>query len=318
MSITKKCLVISQRRYSGWVLDALWKESSQALNFKPKSLYLTRNDIFNYWLSLRFLFSGYRWNRVLAIHGSSLNFLSNIGLLQRIQHLNVILTHINSKEELLSLVNFYKEYPYLRFLTMNGSVASSLHQEGIGKGSLDIVYGAVDRSIYFPANKNILGDYVLIGGECKPRKSPGKIAEVIRRNSDIHFTFEHSSWLKEMRNVSPLVGNFNVWNTQKLSRGDLYRNASALLTLSALEGGPIPVLQALASGTPVLSSDVGFVREVVTDGFGRVINLDLTIREISVLLKEVASMKKIVSTQDGLEGKFSWQELGQKLFTFAD
>lgn len=98
----------------------------------------------------------------------------------------------------------------------------------------------------------------------------------------------------------------------------MYRNASALCNLSFLEGGPIPVLQALASGTPILSSDVGFVREVLTEGFGRVINLDLTIQEISGLLREVASTKSLVSTKDGLEGEFSWEDSGINLFTFAD
>ena len=76
-------------------------------------------------------------------------------------------------------------------------------------------------------------------------------------------------------------------------------------------------MQALASGTPILSSDVGFVREVVKDGFGRLIDLDLSIQQISEHLSEVAFTKESVSTLDGLEGKYSWEELGQKLFTFT-
>lgn len=201
---------------------------------------------------------------------------------------------------------------------MNKSTKSTLINLGIPKGDIFVVYGAVERRVFYPSKSPILGGYILIAGDCKLRKNPDKIRDLVRNNPDLKFVFESHAWKKVFPSTEKLDLNISFQDSGTLNRGDLYRNASALCNLSFLEGGPIPVLQALASGTPILSSDVGFVREVLTEGFGRVINLDLTIQEISGLLREVASTKSLVSTKDGLEGEFSWEDSGINLFTFAD
>lgn len=47
--------------------------------------------------------------------------------------------------------------------------------------------------------------------------------------------------------------------------GDLYRSASAVLFLSEAEGFGLPVAEAIASGTPVVASDLAVMREVGGD-----------------------------------------------------
>jgi glycosyltransferase involved in cell wall biosynthesis len=60
-----------------------------------------------------------------------------------------------------------------------------------------------------------------------------------------------------------------------------YRAADALLLTSNFEGMPICVLEALASGLPVVSTDVGEVRRVVKDGFSGEISCSFQPAEIA-------------------------------------
>jgi glycosyltransferase involved in cell wall biosynthesis len=48
--------------------------------------------------------------------------------------------------------------------------------------------------------------------------------------------------------------------------GDFYRSNHVLICTSKHEGGPLPVVEALACGRPVISTEVGIVPEVVNHG----------------------------------------------------
>lgn len=48
--------------------------------------------------------------------------------------------------------------------------------------------------------------------------------------------------------------------------GDFYRDNHVLLCASMHEGGPLPVVEALACGRPVISTKVGIIPEIIEDG----------------------------------------------------
>jgi glycosyltransferase involved in cell wall biosynthesis len=317
MRVRQDTLVFSQRRFKGWVLDAFWKESSNALGFKPQCVYLYSRQVGNMALTRSRNLKQISGNCNLSIHHSNLSYLDNIGVLERIVQHNVLITHVDSEESYRKINSYFLSSQGMRLLVMNKRTESNLVNLGIPWHNIEVVYGAVDKKVFYPSKTMIQGEYILIAGDCKPRKNPAMIRELVLNNPDLKFKFESHIWAKEFSDIIQFNNNISFWDSCSSSRGDLYRNASVLCNLSFLEGGPIPVLQALASGTPILSSDVGFVSEVLTEGFGLVINLNLTIKEISVLLREVASTKRLVSTTDGLQGNFSWENLGRKLFSFA-
>jgi glycosyltransferase involved in cell wall biosynthesis len=68
---------------------------------------------------------------------------------------------------------------------------------------------------------------------------------------------------------------------------DFYNAADALLLASNFEGMPICVLEALACGLPVVSTDVGEVKRAVTDGFSGEIVKNFLAEDIAAAIRKV-------------------------------
>jgi len=92
------------------------------------------------------------------------------------------------------------------------------------------------------------------------------------------------------------------------------RNASALLSLSINEGGPFPVLEALASGTPVVSSDTGFVREVISNTNGVLLLKNPALSEITQALIYCIDLKSQKYNRSLLEEDHTWPSFSRKLY----
>lgn len=71
-------------------------------------------------------------------------------------------------------------------------------------------------------------------------------------------------WIDELRKINGIEIKFTNSQIPWDKMPDFYREIDYLLILSDNEGGPIPLLEALAMGVPVISSDVGFAKEYTT------------------------------------------------------
>jgi colanic acid/amylovoran biosynthesis glycosyltransferase len=90
---------------------------------------------------------------------------------------------------------------------------------------------------------------------------------------------------------------------------DFYKNNSVNLfvSLSEAEGIPVSMMEAISFGIPVLSTDVGGCREIVTEQTGILIPLETEVREIAHTLSEfIASTKNSIEFRRGVR-KF-WEK----------
>ena len=92
------------------------------------------------------------------------------------------------------------------------------------------------------------------------------------------------------------------------------RMASTVLTLSLIEGGPYPVLEALASGTPVVATPTGWNKEIVNNSNGRIVSFEENIQQIGEMLRECVTLKEAVMHTDLLYGNFTWQQFAKLLY----
>lgn len=227
----------------------------------------------------------------------------------------ILLTHFDPSNvipsQLLKHLNDFE-----RILVQNTDVKNQLlnSAEIDSNNKIQVYYGAVDRSVYYPSN---IGekDFVLIVGDCKPRKNPRLVSEVISKNPDLNFVIHGKGWSND-RSIQDIMTlkNLKIIPFSLQSNPELMRSAGLLLSLSSLEGGPFPVLESLASGTPVVATKTGFCDEIITPARGQTVSLESGADDISLAIKETLEKFRNKRNVDLLNGQFTWEELAHKIF----
>jgi glycosyltransferase involved in cell wall biosynthesis len=116
------------------------------------------------------------------------------------------------------------------------------------------------------------GRYLLFVGGLQPRKDPGTAVDALARlDPGLRLVFAGPS-LRESRelvaHVRKLRLNSRVEFTGYVRKSELaalYRGASAVVLPSLYEGFGLPLLEAMASGTPVVATTAGALPEVAGD-----------------------------------------------------
>ena len=93
--------------------------------------------------------------------------------------------------------------------------------------------------------------------------------------------------------------------------GDFYRSNHALICASQHEGGPLPVVESLACGRPVITTAVGIVPEIVIDGENGIIiqRKRSNLRDaIEAMLEDKELVNRLASSiGNALDGRYAEQ-----------
>lgn len=129
-------------------------------------------------------------------------------------------------------------------------------------------YG-IDMQRFQPETVFSKSDKVCIGvvGRLYPdgRKGEDRLLEIAHKLSPSGYRFQFMGERWEQVVAELRQRGFSVEVAERCSEAEqpeIYRRMDCLLVCSRKEGGPLPVIEALASGVPVVSSDVGFVPEL--------------------------------------------------------
>jgi alpha-1,3-rhamnosyl/mannosyltransferase len=100
----------------------------------------------------------------------------------------------------------------------------------------------------------------------------------------------------------------------------LYQTAAAFLYPTLYEGFGFPLLEANSSGTPVVCSDAGSLKEIINDSAYVVdpYDVDSIAAGLSAVISNAALRDKLVSKGFANANRFSWRETAHRsLLTYC-
>jgi glycosyltransferase involved in cell wall biosynthesis len=134
---------------------------------------------------------------------------------------------------------------------------------GTSEGKIVVVPNGVDPA-FRPAAKNGRGGYALLVGAVQARKNPLAAAEAAA-SAGLPLVAvgpaKEPALARELERRGVTLKGY----VSREELAELYRGAACLLFPSRYEGFGLPVLEAMASGTPVVAADEPALREVAGD-----------------------------------------------------
>lgn len=299
--------------FTGWVLDGLIRDAAVAHNqplqwnvfARKRSDWIYPKVIISSFFPKTCELAFFAHHETFLKYGCHPAFKDSEKRLY-LTHLNENLAFTNDEIALLNCADY--------FFTQNTKFRDQLISLGMSESKFLLTPGGVDRQLYFPRDLQNDDIYVLISGYFKYRKNPDLIAEVISEMPDINFIL-HGRFKAEFP-LGFFERNHNVkWlDFDMKAQPELMRKASIFLSLSRIEGGPIGILEALASGVPVIATNTGFAREFLNQKNGLLLPNFPSTREVVDAIRKTLVRFQNKPRQDYLEGRHSLQELGKTFF----
>lgn len=136
-----------------------------------------------------------------------------------------------------------------------------------------VIPNGVDTGLFYPHNNGRKEQVVLFVGRLVPNKGPEAliraVPEVLRRHPQAQFLMVGEGPLRNrLQNLAYSSGiSRNIkFPGVRHDIPQIMRDAALFVRPSTLEGMPLTVLEAMASGLPVVATPVGGTPEIVSDG----------------------------------------------------
>lgn len=293
----------------GWIMDGIAKEAADSIPLINSRIYLPTRLIHRINPSrmvdyLRLVHS----RDILFMH-----FRSFFQFHRRVPASNsrVFITHLDA-ENLFDAKDIIILNKAKRLIFQNKSIHDYAISIGVNPKICLIGHGAVSNEIFFPSVTPPKERFILISGEYKPRKNPELLRSVVSANSEISFVLHGDGWESFFGVRVPR--NLRLISFNKSQHPSLVRDATLLLSLSRNEGGPFPVMEALASGTPVVCTNTGFANEIVSEESGIVLANTPTVHEVTRAIHAGSQLKKMNWSRSLLPAGHDWETFGRTLY----
>lgn len=224
----------------------------------------------------------------------------------------VLYTHHDSE-----LGDYNEQARYLneafRVYFMNNKAAEILRLHGLKKDKVRIVQFAIDNDCFLPRSirKN---KTIILASKFSPRKGLHLLPDLVQSMPDWNFIVLGRDWENFVASTSLReVQNFTLHEFTKESRNKYFSEAFIFLSLSEIEGGPIPLLEAMAFGLVPVCTQTGFAPDLIEDGKnGVLLPSNFSILDIKKALLKAAKLEPESSLDFN---RFTWDRLSRILLS---
>jgi teichuronic acid biosynthesis glycosyltransferase TuaC len=215
-------------------------------------------------------------------------------------------------------------------ITRSAKLATLLKEAGVEAGKLHPVYNGVDLNLFQPGDKPAArrqlglpdGPIVLFVGNFLPVKNPLLLIEAhaaLCREYPSHLVMigggpmeQQVRRVADSRGFGKYVTLAGRQNAEKIS---VYMRAANVLCMSSHnEGVPNVILEAFASGLPVVSTDVGGISEVVKEPFLGTLVEQGNAPELTAALMKELKQQPATNRIRGHSLHFSWNRAADEYF----
>jgi glycosyltransferase involved in cell wall biosynthesis len=174
----------------------------------------------------------------------------------------------------------------------------------ISRNKIEVLYGGVDTKQFF-AQPRLNEKIAIFVCDYKARKRPDLILRTVEDNKDWHFILHGLNWNDtEELNRLKLHDNFSYFNFNFQKSRELYSRANVFISLSDIEGGPLPAIEALICGKKVILTNTGFAEDLaLLSGDVHIVQVDPSPSSVTNALKRIINE----STSEDL--KINYKEL---------
>lgn len=297
-----KWVFVTHQNTKGWILDAICREIGSR---QPDSWHVAYNppklpDAENYFYSHYSLYLKHTRKNAKQI-GSARNF--------------VWYTHPreDSPEEIAELVEAFNKATRVIF-------ACSQHldlwlERGLKPEKGCVVLGGADPKLFQPHAR--MGKTVGISSSYYDRKNPDLLLELVRTQPGWSFiligrNWEEYSGFEEMKNAP----NFQYVTAPYADYPSWYARFDVLLSASTLEGGPIPLLEAMMANVVPVASRTGFAPDLIRHREnGYLFDIDANASDVATLIEAAFDLKTDVRET---VVDYSWDNFAAKILGLAE
>jgi glycosyltransferase involved in cell wall biosynthesis len=153
-------------------------------------------------------------------------------------------------------------------ISMCSAHRNDLISKGLKPERVTIVIGGADPAV-FTAHERLPDGLVGFCSNYYPRKNPDRIIEIVERMPHRKFVLLGGSkkWLEYPRfQYLKDLPNLEYVETTYDRYPEYYRRMTVFVSVSLVEGGPIPVLEAMMSNVAPVASRTGFCEDLIRHG----------------------------------------------------
>jgi glycosyltransferase involved in cell wall biosynthesis len=186
--------------------------------------------------------------------------------------------------------------------------AKQLIAHGLREDKVEIAYCAVDNDCVPNAGEQKSKKTVILASRFGPRKGLDALPDVIRLMNDFHFIALGRGWEAFIvDNQLDSAHNFEYHQFNKSSRNKYFSRAGIFLSLSNLEGGPVPLIEAISMGCIPVATRTGFAEDLIVDKeSGILLSLHPSTSEIVSALRAAIALEA-----EPVNGYLTWDRITQ-------
>ncbi len=204
-----------------------------------------------------------------------------------------------------------------RVIFMGSLMAQEFIAKGLNPAKTAILPGAAELKVFPPHHRSGKGAV----GFCSAyyeRKNPQLIFDLVKAMPHRKFIHLGKNWEKFSGFTAICATpNYTYIDTSYKNYPEYYSKMDVFVSPSFLEGGPIPLIEAMMSNVYPVASRTGFAEDIIQDGInGLLFHPEITAKDLAALIESAFAQKQVDIR--ATTSKLTWNNFAANLLALAN